>query len=70
MNGKKFKQIKYLIVGFIIIIMVNNSFAQVNSSNVVTHDKITIVTNPKEGSNSFKEWGVFPAADKEIRRTT
>lgn len=52
MSVKKFKQTKYLIVVLILIISVNNSFSQVNSSNVVTHDKVTIVTNPKQGSKS------------------
>ena len=70
MSVKNFKQIKNLIVFFIFIILVNIFFAQANSSNVVTHDKVTIVTNPKQGTNSFIKWGIFPSKNKEIRRIT
>lgn len=37
---------------------------------MVTHNKVTIITNPKKGTNSFVKWGVFPAENKEIRRIT
>ncbi len=70
MRGKDFTYTKYLTIIFIFIYSVSISFAQANSSNVVTHDKVTIVTNPKQGTNSFKEWGLFPAENKEIRRIT
>ncbi|MEN8249418.1 MAG: peptide-N-glycosidase F-related protein, partial [Bacteroidota bacterium] len=47
---------------------VNFSFSQSGSISVVTHDAVTIVTNPKKGTNSFTTWGVFPDENKSIRQ--
>ncbi|MEN8122967.1 MAG: peptide-N-glycosidase F-related protein, partial [Bacteroidota bacterium] len=52
------------------LILINSAISQSNSINVISHDKVTIVTNPKKGANSFKKWAVFPAGNKEIRRIT
>lgn len=57
-----------LITILIFFLAVNTALAQ--SQNVTTHNKVTIVTNPKTGSKSFKEWGVFPTDNKEVRRIT
>ncbi len=70
MSTKKDNQMKYLIRFFIFFFTINTAFSQVNSTNVVSHDKVTIYTNPKKGSLSFKNWGVFPDKNKEIRRIT
>lgn len=70
MSVKRFRHKKYLILFFTFIIMVNITLAQSNSINVVTHNEVTIFTNPKEGTKSFKAWGVFPAVGKEIRQIT
>ena len=40
------------------------------TTNVVTHNKVTIVTDPSKGEKSFKEWRVFPDKNKEVRRIT
>jgi len=70
MSIKNFKQKKFLISFFIFIISSKLFFTQANCANIVTHDKVTIYTNPKKGSNSFIQWGVFPPKNKEIRRIT
>ena len=35
---------------------------------VVTHNRVTIVTNPATGEKSYARWGVFPAADVPVRK--
>ena len=57
---------KKLIVAIVFFLCLNATFGQTN--NVVSHDKVTIITDPSTGSNSFKEWGVFPDKDTEVRR--
>jgi hypothetical protein len=37
-------------------------------NNVVTHNRATVVTNPKTGENFYPKWGVFPAADVSVRK--
>jgi hypothetical protein len=37
---------------------------------VVTHDNITVVTDPSKGRNSYNQWGVFPSADVPVRKIT
>lgn len=43
-------------------------FSQSNSINVITHNQVTIFTNPKTGSKSFTKWGIFPAKNTNVRR--
>ena len=61
---------KHLVTLFLFIISFGTAISQTNSTNVVSHDKVTIVTNPKQGSNSFKQWATFPPENKETRRIT
>ncbi|MCU7548999.1 peptide-N-glycosidase F-related protein [Chitinophagaceae bacterium LB-8] len=35
--------------------------------HVITHNRVTIVTDPSKGENSYKQWGVFPKDSKKIR---
>jgi hypothetical protein len=51
-----------------ILITIINAFSQ--TEFVRTHDELTIVTNPKQGINSFIGWGSFPSESKEIRSIT
>ncbi len=60
---------KHLCVIFVFLFSLNTVFAQ-TSTSVISHNKVTIVTNPKKGSNSFKKWAVFPEKNKAIRRIT
>ena len=46
----------------------NNVFAQPPANNhIITHNHITIITNPSKGANSYKRWGIFPNNSKSIR---
>ena len=45
-------------------------FVSAQTTNIITHNKITIVTDPSKGEKSFKQWGVFPYKSKEVRRIT
>ncbi|MFV0506480.1 MAG: peptide-N-glycosidase F-related protein [Bacteroidales bacterium] len=40
----------------------------VKTGFVTSHDNITVVTNPKEGTNSYPSWAVFPDKNKKVRR--
>ena len=60
---------KYILAIFSLIISFQATTAQ-TSTNVISHNKVTIVTNPKKGTNSFKKWAIFPSIKKEIRRIT
>jgi hypothetical protein len=59
---------KYLLTTLIAFIAFNAAISQI--TRVTTHNKVTIVTDPSKGIKSFKKWGVFPAAKKEVRRIT
>ncbi len=50
---------KYILAILSFIISINTAISQ-TSRNVVSHNKVTIVTNPKKGTNSFKQWAIFP----------
>ena len=34
---------------------------------VVTHNRLTVVTDPGQGNNYYKAWGVFPSKGEDIR---
>ncbi|PVY43763.1 peptide-N-glycosidase F-related protein [Pontibacter virosus] len=34
---------------------------------VVTHNRVTVVTDPSQGINLYKAWGVFPSVKEDIR---
>ncbi|TPE43909.1 peptide-N-glycosidase F-related protein [Pontibacter mangrovi] len=35
--------------------------------HVVTHNRLTVVTDPSQGNNRYKAWGVFPSKGEDIR---
>ncbi|WP_242921214.1 peptide-N-glycosidase F-related protein [Pontibacter liquoris] len=35
--------------------------------HVVTHNRVTVVTDPAKGTNTYKAWGKFPSAKEAIR---
>mgnify|MGYP003577595331 FL=1 len=39
-----------------------------NKLNVVTHDKVTVVTDPSKGEKKYTAWGTFPSAGEAIRQ--
>ena len=57
---------KKLIVFLTLLIAAQHLLAQ--TTNVATHNKVLINTDPSQGVKSFVKWGEFPSADKEIRR--
>jgi hypothetical protein len=52
----------------ILIFLVAVAAVKAQITNVKTHDKLLINTDPAQGVKSFKQWGVFPPETKEIRR--
>ncbi|NQU51220.1 MAG: peptide-N-glycosidase [Bacteroidetes bacterium] len=61
---------KNLIVTLVLFITSSIATSQAQTTNVITHNKVTIVTNPKKGTNSFKKWGTFPSKNSKVRRIT
>ncbi len=57
-----------LIFLFVFILTTSTVFSQ--TTNIVTHDKVLINTDPSSGVKSFKAWGVFPEKTKDVRRIT
>lgn len=39
-------------------------------TRVVTHNRVTVVTNPKTGLKLYTRWGVFPNKDASLRKIT
>ncbi len=50
----------------VLVLITSAAFAQ--STNIVTHNKILINTDPSKGVKSFTNWGVFPDKAKDVRR--
>lgn len=44
--------------------------AQNNATHVITHNRVTINTNPKTGEKVFSAWGVFPKPEVPVRKIT
>ncbi|WMI65504.1 peptide-N-glycosidase F-related protein [Aestuariibaculum sp. YM273] len=56
---------------FILFLLVACGKPQIKESiHVIAHDKTTIITNPKEGVNTFTEWATFPSKAEDIRKIT
>ena len=60
---------KNILLIIFFIVFANKAFSQ-TSTNIISHDEITIVTDPSKGINSFVKWAEFPVEDKEVRRIT
>lgn len=56
------------LVIFFCLIHVLSAAQQKGVVNVVTHNKLTVVTDPSKGENKYKAWGVFPSAGEPIRQ--
>lgn len=39
-----------------------------DTTHVVTHNEVLVVTNPSSGSNPYPSWGVFPTASVKYRK--
>lgn len=52
-----------------LILLSANCFAQKPvMSHVITHSRITVVCNPKTGTNAYDKWGVFPSSKFSVRK--
>ncbi len=56
---------KQFVLAFCLLMMQGVS---VSAIHIVTHPRVTVVTNPKTGLNAFPRWGVFPGAETSVRR--
>lgn len=41
-----------------------------DTTHVISHNAVTVVTNPNTGSNGYKKWAVFPATSLPVRKIT
>lgn len=39
-------------------------------AQVITHDRVVVVTDPGKGTNPYPSWGVFPSASEPLRKIT
>ncbi len=63
----KHKKITYLFV-LVLGSLLTYTAGAADTLHVITHNKETIVTNPSNGFNRYKRWGVFPSANTPIRK--
>lgn len=57
------------ILPILFIFFTVSSFSQTGKKkHVITHNKVTIVTNPASGQNSYPAWGIFPSKDEPVRK--
>lgn len=59
---------KKLLHGIICTCLFLSSAAQTAKQHVITHDKITVVTDPAKGEKKYTAWGKFPAPGEPIRQ--
>ena len=56
---------KYILAVLVFVISMNTAIAQTNT-NVVSHNKVTIVTDPSQGFNSLKSGLRFRLKTKRL----
>ncbi|MBD0832665.1 peptide-N-glycosidase F-related protein [Aestuariibaculum sediminum] len=61
---------KYVIFTSLLLFIACKKPELKKSIHVKTHNKTTIVTNPKEGINTYTEWAKFPSKSEDIRKIT
>ena len=55
----------------IILSLFINSFLWAGKGDtlqIISHDAITVVTDPSKGANTYTEWAVFPGEEEAIRK--
>ncbi|MEA1878191.1 MAG: peptide-N-glycosidase F-related protein [Bacteroidota bacterium] len=58
-----------LLLTYLIVCLSLNLVAQTpEKTHVITHDHLTIVTNPSKGENPYPAWGVFPSKETPVRK--
>ncbi len=58
--------IKRIFIALLLAIIATAAHAA-DTLHVVTHKRVTVVTDPAQGTNAYKAWGKFPAAGEGIR---
>ena len=53
---------------FLLLLCISSPTYGGETVHVVTHDRVTIVTDPSHGFNLYKRWGVFPSPSVPMRR--
>ncbi|MDO6440004.1 peptide-N-glycosidase F-related protein [Cyclobacterium sp. 1_MG-2023] len=51
-----------------LLLIVNVWAEQGDTLQIISHDAITVVTNPSKGANTYSEWAVFPDIEVPIRK--
>jgi hypothetical protein len=73
-NGKilihsQFEIMKNIVFACFILISASVCFGQkAGVTHVITHSRITMVTDPSNGINYYRQWGVFPGKEESIRK--
>ena len=58
---------RIIAIGLLLIATLSNVYAS-DTLRVITHNKETVVTDPAQGNNYYKRWGVFPQKNVPIRK--
>ena len=61
--------ISNFLLAFLFVIVAQPVIAS-DTLHVITHHKETVVTDPAQGNNYYKRWGVFPSKNVPIRKIT
>jgi hypothetical protein len=63
---------RFYFAGSLLLCFVALSFASFagtgDTTHVITHNAITVVTNPNAGVNNYEAWGVFPGQSTKYRK--
>ena len=52
----------------LLVFSLSISAAPGDTTHVITHNQVVVVTNPSTGANSYKAWGVFPTTTTNFRK--
>ena len=60
---------QFLLIGFFSFLFTSFAWAvQGDTLEIISHDAITVVTNPSKGANTYTEWALFPDKEVPIRK--
>ncbi|MBD8487810.1 peptide-N-glycosidase [Echinicola sp. CAU 1574] len=57
-----------LLVIFLLMTSFRTFGANTDTLEIISHDKITVVTDPSKGEKAYTNWAVFPDKDEAIRK--
>ncbi|MFN5386979.1 MAG: peptide-N-glycosidase F-related protein [Bacteroidota bacterium] len=61
---------KYLLLLLLGHCLVQAKAATGDKYTVITHNNVTVVTNPSTGANEYKAWGLFPSVSTKYRKVS